>query len=72
MAVSLFARAPRNTHLGSEAKLSISIFIALTMSKLQKSQKPSRRTAICGMRGGSIRRKVIRHKCVPGLRDSLA
>jgi hypothetical protein len=58
-----FARPPRSTPLGSEADQSIGdIFRARGTNKLQKPCKTSGWTAVCVLRGVSIRKKIIGHR----------
>lgn len=57
-----FVRTPRSTRLGSEANRSISgIFGAGATNKPPKTCKTSGWTAIYGLGGGSIRKKIIGH-----------
>lgn len=57
------ARVPRNTRSGSEANQSISdIFSAIATNRLQATCKTSGRSAVYGLRGGSIRKKIIGHR----------
>jgi hypothetical protein len=61
-----YARAPRSTPLGSGAKLSVTdIFSANATNKLQKACKTSRWAAVYGLRGGSIRKKIIGRRMCP-------
>src|SRR5271155_4543398 len=55
-----FARAPRNTRSGSETNESVGgIFSSTAANKLQNPYKPSEGAAVYGVRGGSIRKKII-------------
>lgn len=57
-----FARGPRSTRSGNEANQSIGdIFSARATNKLQKTCKTSGKTAVYGLRDGSIRKKIIGH-----------
>jgi len=63
--------APRSTRLGNEARQSVGgIFSSTTAHKLQKTYKSSGRAAVYGLRGRSIRKKIIGHgmrSVAPGL-----
>lgn len=57
-----FARRARGTPLGHDARLGAGgIFIALATNKVQKSRETSGSSPVCGLRGGSIRKKIIGH-----------
>jgi hypothetical protein len=57
-----FARAPRSTPLGSAASQGVGgIFSSRAACKLQHPCKTSGRAAVYGLRGGSIRKKIIGH-----------
>jgi hypothetical protein len=57
-----FARAPQSTLSGSEVNQSIGdIFNATTRKKSQKTCKTSGWAAVYGLRGSSIRKKIIGH-----------
>lgn len=66
--------APRRTPSGNKAKLRIGvIFQANGTNKLPKTRKTSEWAAVYGLRGGSIRKKVIGHGMRPipaGIRRS--
>lgn len=58
--------APRRTPSGNEAKLRIGdIFKAIGTSKLPKTCKTSEWAAVHGLRGCSIRKKIIGHRMRP-------
>jgi len=61
-AVGAFARAPRSTRSGSETNESVGgIFSSATVNKQQNPYKTSEGAAVYGLRGGSIRKKIIGH-----------
>src|SRR5271169_4336847 len=61
-AAGAFARAQRSTPSASGAKQSISgMFSSKAANKLQNTYKTSGRATIYGLRGGSIRKKIIGH-----------
>ncbi len=61
-----FGRTPRSTPSGSHANQSIGdIFSAIATNKFQKTCKTSGWTAIYGLRGVTIRKKVIGHGTHP-------
>ena len=61
-AAGAFACAPRSTHLGSAAGPGVGdIFRSRAAYKLQHPCKTSGWTPVYGLRGGSIRKKVIGH-----------
>ena len=54
------AWAPRSTRVGNEARQSVGgIFSSMAARKLQKSYKSSRWAPVYGLRGRSIRKKII-------------
>lgn len=58
-----FARLPQSTLSGSESRQRIGDkFSAKASNKHLKTCKPSGRAAICRLRGGSIRKKIIGHR----------
>src|SRR5208282_3839162 len=60
--VGAFARAPRNTRSGSETNESVGgIFSSAAVNKRQNPYKTSEGAAVYGLRGGSIRKKIIGH-----------
>ncbi len=65
------ARVPRSTRLGNEARQSVGgIFSSTTAHKLQKTYKSSGWAPVYGLRGRSIRKKIIghgMHSVAPGL-----
>src|SRR5579863_3521420 len=65
------AQAPRSTRSGSEASQSVGgIFSSMAARELQKSYKSSRWAPVYGLRGRSIRKKIIGHgvrSVAPGL-----
>jgi hypothetical protein len=60
--VGAFARAPRSTRSESETNESVGGILSSTAAnKLQNPYKTSEGAAVYGLRGGSIRKKIIGH-----------